>query len=131
MERITEIVGVALLVAGVTACALVATGCQSMPRAEVDTALDAVQAAADAARSELPAGSVGYESVDLLDVTLSAARDIRWSDAEGDERLAHYVLWAKLAARAVVSFITILEGAGVDVPEAVTEAREVLARYLR
>jgi hypothetical protein len=82
------------------------TGCGAAKPTDVRTALDAVAAARDAARAELPDHPVVNGAVQILDVALS------------------------LAARAVSAVITILDGAGVEIPDVITSANETLQRWL-
>lgn len=113
------------------ACAVAMAGCGAAQPTDVRSALDAVAAARDAARSELPDHPVVNGAVQILDVALSGYNDIAMTELdEGENRWPFYLKWLELAARAVSAVITILDGAGVDIPDVIIDANETLQRWL-
>lgn len=115
----------------VVACAVAMAGCGAAQPTDVRTALDAVAAARDAARAELPDHPVVNGAVQILDVALSGYNDIAMAELEeGENRWPFYLKWLELAARAVSAVIVILDGAGVDVPDVIMDANETLQRWL-
>lgn len=107
------------------------TGCGAAKPTDVRTALDAVAAARDAARAELPDHPVVNGAVQILNVALSGYNDIAMTELEeGENRWPFYLKWLQLAARAVSAVITILDGAGVGIPDVILDANETLQRWL-
>lgn len=113
------------------ACAVAMAGCGAAQPQDVRTALDAVAAARDAARAELPDHPVVSGAVQILNVALEGYNDIAMVEtAEGENRWPFYLKWLQLAAKAVSAVITILDGAGVDIPDVILDANATLQRWL-
>lgn len=113
-----------------TVAAMVA-GCGATRPTDVRDALDAVQAASEAARTELGDAPVASGVVQLLSLAVDGYRDIAYTESQPGERWQYYVRWIGIAARLVSSVVTILDAAGVDVPDAIRDAQAVLMRWVR
>jgi len=114
----------------VASMCLVAAGCSSTRQTQIQDALDAVQAAHDAAHQSLGDEPVAAGALAILDVALQGYHHASARDDGTADSWQWYFNWARLAAKAVVAVIDILEGSGVDVPGAVMVARDALRPYL-
>ena len=106
------------------------SGCTSTGPKDIQTALDAVGAAHEAARTSLPDTPLARGVMDVLDVAVSTYTEIAQSDQDESPDWARYSRWVELAARAVSAVISILDGAGIDIPDIILEANRTLQRWL-
>ena len=110
--------------------ALVVSGCVSTGPRDIQTALDAVDAAHEAARASLPDTPLARGVMEVLDVAVSSYHEIAQGDQDTSPDWARYSRWVELAARAVSAVISILDGAGIDIPDIILEANRTLQRWL-
>ena len=118
------------------ALVVILIGCQSTSQQDVQTALDAVEAAKTAAAESLPDTSAANGVVGLIDVAVQGYHElVATGSASGEynqrQKWDGYLRWLELAARTISAVVSILDGSGMDIPAAVTDANRILARYLR
>lgn len=108
----------------------IAFGCGGNRQQDIQTALDAVKSAHQAASEELGDEPVAAGALTLLSVALDSYQQAASNDDGSDRAWTWYVNWIRLAARAVCAVVDILDGAGVHVPDAIMQASAALQRWL-